>query len=123
MIRLTAGKAETAAADLHDGIRLAFIRDGQAREFRPFNGGSEARQDMRAAAALRALDLGAPAVVFRSHAVIGGPHRRGRGRRFLRLHEPGRIVLIWCDWRRAKRLLRHGRAKMASVQTVLHEED
>jgi len=84
------------------------IMSGRARETTTFHGSSEDRADARAAAVARAIAMAAPARVLSCMAEIGGPHISGRGRRYIMVQTPGRTVLDWVHWRRAKRLERQG---------------
>lgn len=119
--RVTAG-GDNGLERARDAVTNFMLYVGDLTEIRFFNGGRDAREDARAAALLKALELGLPAMVCASYARLGGPCVRGRGRRFLCLRQPGRVELVWCDWRRAKKLLRDRRACIPRISTVFGSE-
>jgi len=100
------------AAEIRDLVRDSLIASGQERAIITFSGSSEDRAGSRAAAVARAVGLRAPAHIIGCMAVIGGPHRRGRGWRYVCRHEPGVVALLWVNWRRCKRLVRRNAAEI-----------
>lgn len=114
MIPVAPGKEARAAAHgmLAEAIRIA---SGAARVVIPFNGGRDDRQDQRAAAVRSAISVMAPAVVIGCMATIGGPSAQGRGRRYVKIDDDGRVTLAWVNWRRSKRMARRYRLKFEEL--------
>lgn len=98
---------------LNDEARkAAAIRDtavalGLLGTWIPLNGGSDTRRDIRDGYRENARSLRIEFRQHGGHAVsFGGPFHAGRGRRYLSM--PDRLT--WVHWRKAKKLVRKGKA-------------
>ncbi len=109
MIEVCPGSEVKKAAKTH-ALHVRMLLLG-AKRFIPLSGSSEDRSESRAYWIGYAGSLELPIQAIGCMVVIGGEHRRGRGRRYVTTRYPGRVVARWVNWRRAKRLARNeGRA-------------
>lgn len=109
MFEITSGGDEAREAEKRHFVRSVQMSFGALQKFIPLNGSSEDRRESRAYHENTAISMGWPCRSWSCKIEMGGGSRpSARGWRYVLVKTPGLRSFNWIEWRKAKRLKRHG---------------